>query len=483
MVGKEAYPTSSQKEFGEKCAVFGLYNRSDHLEVGRITADGLHALQHRGQEGSGIATSDGSTISIHKRKGLVKQVYDDEDPASFNFDLLPGNMAIGHNRYATSSKKSSDCHLQPVIDTEKKLTLVHNGNLPDTEKVEKFLETYGINTSDLNDSEMMHAAILHFKNIGASLDEAVVKAIPLFKGAFSLLAMDNKQIVVARDERGLRPFSIGALNGGYVFSSETCALDAIGARYIRDINPGEMITANENGLRSFEHSRGEQRLDIFEFIYFARPDSVLLGKSVLVAMKNLGEMTAKETSYNNADIIIDVPDSGTPGAIGYAQESGIPYEEGLIKNRYTGRTFQRPGQDRRVSEVLQKLNPVREVLHNKRVIVVDDSIVRGTTSRELVRMLRNAGARKIHMRITSPPVKFPDYYGIDTPDQRALIGAHKSVSEICEYIGADSLEFLSYDGMISAIGLPESMLSTSCFTGDYPIDIGKRREEIVYQKS
>lgn len=483
MAGKETYPTSSQKEFGEKCAVFGLYTINGRLEVGRITADGLHALQHRGQEGSGISTSDGTRIHLHKRRGLVKQVYDDEDPASFNFDFLPGNFAIGHNRYATSSKGPSESHLQPVIDDSNKLTLVHNGNLPDTTTLEQFLDARGIKVSGFNDTEMMHASILHFKNIGASLDEAVVKAIPLFKGAFSFLAMDNKQIVAARDERGLRPFSIGALNGGYVFSSETCALDTIGARYIRDINPGEMITANENGLRSFEHSRGEQRLDIFEFIYFARPDSVLLGKSVLVARKNLGKMTARETSHNNADIVINVPDSGTPGAIGYAQESGVPYEEGLIKNRYTGRIFQRPGQDRRISEVLQKLNPVREVLHNKRVIVVDDSIVRGTTSRELVKMLRNAGAREIHVRVTSPPVKFPDYYGIDTPDQRDLIGAHKSVSEICEYIGADSLEFLSYDGMISAIGLPENMLSTSCFTGDYPIDIGKRRGEIVYQRA
>lgn len=482
MAGKETHFDSSRREAGEKCAVFGIYAFNDRQEVARTTADGLHALQHRGQEGSGISTSDGTKIYLHKRRGLVKQVYDDEDPASFNFDSLPGNFAIGHNRYATSSKGPSEGHLQPVADDSNKLTLAHNGNLPDTTALGQFLNARGIEASGFNDTEMMHAAILAFKSKGASLDEAVIASIPLFRGAFSFLAMDEKQIVAARDECGIRPFSIGRLNGSYVFSSETCALDAIGAIYIRDINPGEIVVATENGLRSMEHSEGKQKLDIFEFIYFARPDSILLGKSVLEVRKNLGKMTATETSHNNADIVIDVPDSGTPGAMGYAQESGIPHEQGLIKNRYTGRTFQRPEQDRRRNEVLQKLNPVRAVLWNKRVIVVDDSIVRGTTSRELVRMLRNAGAREIHMRITSPPVKFPDYYGLDTPDQRALIGAHKSVSEICEYIGADSLEFLSYDGMISAIGLQESMLSTSSFTGDYPIDIGRRREEIVYQK-
>jgi len=481
MAGKEAYLNSSQKQFGEKCAVFGVYALEDRQDVARTTADGLHALQHRGQEGSGISTSDGTKIHVHKRKGLVKQVYDDEEPASFNFDSLPGNMATGHNRYSTSFGPSEN-HLQPVIDNSKTLTLAHNGNLPDTTILEQFLDTKGIETSNLNDTEMMHAAILYFKDRGASLGEAVITSIPFFKGAFSFLAMDEQQIVAARDECGIRPFSIGRLNGSYVFSSETCALDAIGAIYIRDINPGEIVIASENGLLSTEHSEGNQKLDIFEFIYFARPDSILLEKSVLEVRKNLGKMAARE-DHHNADIVIDVPDSGTPGAIGYAQESGIPYEQGFIKNRYTGRTFQRPGQDRRRSEVLQKLNPVKAVLWNRRVIVVDDSIVRATTAREIVKMLRNAGAREVRMVITSSPVKFPDYYGIDTPDQSALIGASKSVSEICESIGADSLQFLTYNGMIKAIGLPEDKLSTSCFTGEYPIDIGKRREEIAYQQS
>ena len=364
MAGKEIDHGISRREIGEKCAVFGIYS-TNHLEVSRIVADGLHTLQHRGQEGSGITTSDRDTIYVHQRRGLVKQVYDEED-SDFSFDILPGHMAIGHNRYGTFSRKSAEYHLQPVVDESKQLTLAHNGNLPDTDRLEQFLNENGVNTSDYNDSEMMHASILHYRNKGANLEEAVLQAIPLFEGAFSFLAMDKENIVAARDECGIRPFSIGRLNGSYVFSSETCALDAIGAIYIRDINPGEIVVATENGLRSMEHSEGRQKLDIFEFIYFARPDSVLLGKSVLVVRKNLGEITAKETSHINADIVIDVPDSGTPGAIGYAQESGIPYEVGLIKNRYTGRTFQRPGQDRRVSEVLQKLNPVREVLRNKR---------------------------------------------------------------------------------------------------------------------
>lgn len=481
MAGKETYLDSSNRKLGEKCAVFGIYAFSDDQEVARTTADGLHALQHRGQEGSGIATSDYARIYIHKRKGLVKQVYDDEDPSSFNFDFLPGNFATGHNSYETFHTSPSQSHLQPVIDGSNRLTLAHNGNEPDTKPLEEFLDSEGVDTSGLYDTELMHAAILHFKNKGASLDEAVIQSIPLFKGAFSFLAMDEKQIVAARDKCGIRPFSIGRLNGSYVFSSETCALDAIGAIYVRDINPGEIVVASENGLRSMKHSKGEQRLDIFEFIYFARPDSVLLGKSVLEVRKNLGKMTAKEHPQD-ADIVIDVPDSGTPGAIGYAQESGIPYEQGFIKNRYTGRTFQRPRQDRRRSEVLQKLNPVREVLLNKSVVVNDDSLVRATTAKEIVKMLRYAGAREIHMRITSPPVIFPDFYGIDTSDQNDLVASRMSISEICEYIGADSLNFLSYDGMINAIGLPESMLSTSCFTGEYPIDIGKRREEVVFAR-
>lgn len=458
-------------ETGEKCAVFGIYG-SNSLETSRLTAKGLFSLQHRGQESSGITTSDGENIYSHRKTGLVSQVYDEE-----SLNSLVGHIASGHNRYATYSRKDVQGHPQPVIDDAKSFTLSHNGNLPDTGKIESFLDEHGIKTESLNDTEMMHAAILYYVEKGASLDDAIMDAVPLFTGAFSLLAMDRRKIVAIRDRNGIRPFSIGSLDGGYVFSSETCALDTVGARFIRDVAPGEMVVANENGLLSVEFGQGEQKLDIFEFVYFSRPDSVLMGERVYSARKNFGKILAEEYPIKG-DIVIPVPDSGVPAAIGYSQASGIPFEEGLIKNRYIGRTFITPGQDKRSEDVALKLNPLPDVLRGKRVIVVDDSIVRGTTSKRLVKRIRDAGAREVHLVITSPPVKFPDFYGIDTPNQSKLIGANRSVDEIRRFISADSLSFLSLEGMIKATGLPREVFSTSCFTGEYPIDIGKRKKEI-----
>jgi amidophosphoribosyltransferase len=454
------------------CAVFGIYSSS--LDNSHITAKGLFSLQHRGQESSGITTSDGKKIYSHRKTGLVSQVYDEEI-----LNSLVGNIAIGHNRYATYSKRTAKDHLQPVIDKATRFTLAHNGNLPDTTKIESFLNKHGIKTENINDTEMMHAAILYYIKKGASLDSAIMDAVPLFTGAFSLLAMDRNKIVAIRDKNGIRPLSIGSLNGGYVFSSETCALDTVGARFIRAVAPGEMVIADENGLQSVEFAKNEQKLDIFEFVYFSRPDSVLMGKSVYQARRNFGKILAKEHPIKG-DIVIAVPDSGTPAAIGYSQVSGIPFEEGLIKNRYIGRTFITPGQDKRSEDVSLKLNPLPDVLRGQRVIVVDDSIVRGTTSKRLVKRIRDAGAREVHLVITSPPVKFPDFYGIDTPSQKELIGANKTVEEIRRFISSDSLSFLSLEGMIEATGLPREVFSTSCFTGEYPIDIGRRKREISY---
>lgn len=465
------YP--SVPKIGEKCAVFGICG-SNSLEISRLTAKGLFSLQHRGQESSGITTSDGENIYSHKKLGLVSQVYDEE-----SLNSLVGNLSIGHNRYATYSRGFGADHLQPVIDQSRRFTLAHNGNLPDTAKIETFLNEHGIKTNQFNDTEMMHAAISYYMEKGSSLDAAIMEAVPLFSGAFSLLAMDKQKIVALRDKNGIRPFSIGSLDNGYVFSSETCALDTVGARFIRSVNPGEMVVADENGLLSVEFGQGEQKLDIFEFVYFSRPDSVLLGKLVYSVRKNFGKILAEEHPIKG-DIVIPVPDSGTPAAIGYSQTSGIPFEEGLIKNRYIGRTFITPGANKRSEDVALKLNPLPQVLSNKRVIVVDDSIVRGTTSKKLVALLRDAGAREVHLVITCPPIKFPDYYGIDTPNQKDLIGANKSVDEIRQFISADSLSFLSLEGTIKATGLPKDVFSTSCFTGEYPIDIGKRKQEITY---
>lgn len=457
---------------GEKCAVFGIYSSS--LNNSHITAKGLFSLQHRGQESSGITTSDGENIYSHRKTGLVSQVYDEE-----SLNSLVGNIAIGHNRYATYSRRSAQDHLQPVIDETKSFTLAHNGNLPDTSKIESFLDERGVKTESLNDTEMMHAAILYYVKKGASLDDAIMDATPLFIGAFSLLAMDREKIVAIRDKNGIRPFSIGSLDGGYVFSSETCALDTVGARFIRSVNPGEMIIANENGLLSQEFAKNDQKLDIFEFVYFSRPDSVLMGQSVYGVRRNFGKILAEEHPIKG-DIVIPVPDSGVPAAIGYSQVSGIPFEEGLIKNRYIGRTFITPGANKRSEDVALKLNPLPDVLRGMRVIVVDDSIVRGTTSKRLVKRIRDAGAREVHLVITSPPVKFPDFYGIDTPSQKELIGSNNTIEEIRRFISADSLSFLSLEGTIEATGLPKEVFSTSCFTGEYPIDIGKRKKEISY---
>jgi amidophosphoribosyltransferase len=471
-----AHDTRLAREIpGEKCAVFGVINVD---RAATLTGEGLFALQHRGHESSGITSSDGDTIFSHKGIGKVSEVY---NPTQIDLaSALPGSTAIGHNRYGTYSKIQGERHIQPVLDNLNTLALSHNGNLPDTTRLEAFLDEQGISCDHLNDSEMMHAAIAYFVDRGAPLEDALLEAIPYFTGSFSLLAMDKEKIVAIRDQRGIRPLSIGLLNGGYVFSSETCALDIIDAKHIRDVNPGEMIIApKDGGLLSVEFSKGEQKLDVFEFVYFARPDSYLLGQHVYSVRKKLGKALWEESRVRG-DMVMAVPDSGTPAAMGYAAASGIPLEEGFVKNRYVGRTFIIPGQDRRTHEVRMKLNPQRAVIENKRLVVVDDSIVRGTTSREIVKRLRNAGAREVHMVITCPPIKFPDFYGIDTPNQSALIAANRSEEEICDFIGADSLNFLSFDGMVNATGLPESVFSTSCFTGIYPIDIGKRRQEVSF---
>ena len=326
---------------------------------------------------------------------------------------------------------------------------------------------------------MITKAIAVYMKEGLSIDEAVKEAYPLFSGVFCLLLMDKSKIVAVRDSFGIRPLCFGKLNGGFVVASETCALDIIGAKFIREVKPGEMIVIDSKGLKSVQIEKGNQKLDVFEYVYFARPDSVILGKSVDQVRQNLGKELAKEVNIK-ADIVVPVPDSAIPAAIGFSRQSGIPFEMGLIKNRYIHRTFISPEKHTRGKIVQLKLNPVRQALQGKKIIVVDDSIVRGTTSKKIIKMVRDAGAKEVHLLVSSPPVKFPDFYGIDTPNQKDLIAAIESTEQIRKELGVDSLHFLSYQGLIRAIGLPEDRLCTALFNGNYPVDIGERAKEVDF---
>ena len=456
-------------DLGEKCGVFGVYGKG--LGAGRLAFFGLYALQHRGQESSGIATSDGERIYCHKKMGLVPQVFTEKD-----IQKLPGYIAIGHNRYSTS-KSSNIKHAQPVFIEDVGLTLAHNGNLPSTHALEVFLASKNAVYKTLSDSEMIAEAVAVWMRQGLSLPDAIAKIYPLITGAFSILMMDKASLVAIRDPFGIRPLSMATLNGGFVFSSETCALHPIGASFTRDVNPGEMVVANEAGITARQLAPGNQKLDIFEFVYFARPDSLLLGKSVYGVRKNCGIELAKEFPIE-ADVVIPVPETSIPAAIGFSRAAGIPLETGLIKNRYIHRTFIAPEQHIRDQGVKLKLTPLPEVIRGKRVVIVDDSIVRGTTSRQLVQMVFDAGATEVNFVVCSPPVLFPDFYGIDTPKQENLLAAQMSVEEMRTYLGATRLHFLSYAGLIRATELPEEVFCTSCFTGEYPLDIKERAKEI-----
>lgn len=485
------------QNLGEKCAVFGVYGKG--LDVARLSFFGLFALQHRGQESSGIASADGDVVTLHKGMGLVSQVFNDELIGS-----LKGHIAVAHNRYSTTGG-SKVKHAQPMLAAgagklhevsyedphpslndsvslcsapdDNAIALVHNGNLPTTDKLADFLREKGIDSSEFSDSRMIVEAIAARMREGLTLTEAIKATYPLMTGAFSILIMSRDTMIAIRDRCGIRPLSLAKLNGGYVIASETCAYDPIGAEYIREIEPGEMVIIDEKGMRSEQLVPAEPKLDIFEFIYFARPDSRIMGKSVYEVRRNLGIQLAQEYPLE-ADVVIPVPETAIPAAIGYAETLKLSFQMGLTKNRYIHRTFITPEQHVREQGVKAKLTPIPEVVRGKRVVVFDDSIVRGTTSRQIVKMLFDAGAKEVHFLVASPPVKYPDFYGIDTPKQSDLIAANKSIPEMQEFLGATSLRFLSYDGMIRATGLPEAHLCTSCFTGIYPIDIGARAAEV-----
>jgi len=460
-----------EDELEEKCGVFGVAGKK--LDASRLVFFGLYALQHRGQEGAGIVSSDGERLRTHKGLGLVSNIFKEEDMGA-----LAGEISIGHNRYSTSGSK--DIHyVQPILVNNEEIALAHNGNLPSVTALRSFLKSRGSSVLDEMDSVMMARALGILMRESGSIEEAVEALYPLMTGAFSLLIMTKDKLIAVRDSHGLRPLSIGKLDSGYVVSSETCAFNTIGASFLRDVNPGEMISIDKNGLSQKQLGKGDLKLDIFEFVYFSRPDSKLLGKSVYEVRKQFGKELAKECGFS-ADMVVPVPQTAIPFALGFSEATHIPLETALIKNRYIHRTFIEPGPLLREQGIRMKLSVLEEVVRGKRVIVADDSIVRGTTSRRIVSLLFEAGAREVHFIVSSPPVRFPDFYGIDTPNQKDLLASTRNIEEICEYLGATSLCFLSLEGMLRATGLPASSFSTSCFSGEYPIDLLERKGDINF---
>ncbi|HEY9728384.1 MAG TPA: amidophosphoribosyltransferase [Chroococcales cyanobacterium] len=465
----------------EACGVFGVYAPGE--DVAKLTYFGLYALQHRGQESAGIATFEGDKVHLHKNMGLVSQVFNETILSE-----LPGDMGVGHTRYSTTGS-SRIANAQPALVETRlgPLALAHNGNLVNTVELREHLLKLDCNFETTTDSEMIAIAIGAEVDSGKSWLEAAISAFGHCSGAYSLVIGTPVGLMGVRDPHGVRPLVIGTLGTTpqrYVLASETCGLDIIGAEYLRDVEPGELVWITEEGMASFHWSpKPERKLCIFEMIYFARPDSIMSDETLYSYRLQLGRQLAQE-SFVDADIVIGVPDSGIPAAIGFSQSSGITYAEGLIKNRYVGRTFIQPTQSMRESGIRMKLNPLKDVLAGKRVVIVDDSIVRGTTSRKIVKALRDAGAAEVHMRISSPPVTHPCFYGIDTDSQDQLIAATKSVEEIAMQIGVDSLAYLSWEGMLKATGEDPNSFCTACFTGNYPIAVPEliKRSKLMLEK-
>ncbi|NEO23818.1 MULTISPECIES: amidophosphoribosyltransferase [unclassified Moorena] len=477
---KDDYPQHLDKP-EEACGVFGIY--APEQDVAKLTYFGLFALQHRGQESSGIVTFDDKQLHVYKDMGLVSQVFNEEILAQ-----LPGQIAVGHNRYSTTGS-SHIANAQPaVVETPLgPLALAHNGNLVNTMQLRDDLLKHNSNLMTTTDSELIALAIATEVNHGKGWLEAAVSAFQSCQGAFSLVIGTPAGIMGVRDPNGIRPLVIGTLgenSGGYVLASETCGLDIIGAEYLRDVEPGELVWINDEGIASFHWSqKPERKVCIFEMIYFARPDSVMDDETVFSYRLRLGRQLARE-STPDADMVIAVPDSGVPAAIGFSRESGIPYGEGLIKNRYVGRTFIQPTQSMRETGIRMKLNPLKDVLVGKRLVLVDDSIVRGNTSSKLIKALRNAGVAEIHMRVSSPPVTHPCFFGIDTDNQQQLIAATKSVAEIANYIGVDSLAYLSWEGMMLATRKDSKSFCSACFTGHYPVPLSEelKRSKLMLEE-
>ncbi len=467
----EATPDNRPDKPEEACGVFGIYAPSE--AVAKLVYFGLYALQHRGQESAGIATFSGEAVSLHKGMGLVSQVFSEA-----LLGMLKGDLGVGHTRYSTTGS-SRVVNAQPaVVETRLgQLALAHNGNLVNTAQLDADLRKRNCDFVTTTDSELIAIAIAQEVNEGYDWVEAATRAFEYCQGAFSLVIGTPVGLMGTRDPQGIRPLVLGQIQKqdsegvNYVLASETCALDIIGAEFVRDVEPGELVWITDRGLESYRWAELARKLCVFELIYFARPDSSMIeGETLYSYRQRLGAQLALE-SPAQADLVLGVPDSGIPAAIGFSQKSGIPYAEGLIKNRYVGRTFIQPTQSMREAGIRMKLNPLKDVLAGKRIIIVDDSIVRGTTSRKLIKVLRDAGAVEVHMRVSSPPVTHPCFYGIDTDSQDQLIAAKMSVAEIEAQLEVDSLAYLSWEGMLASTHQDPQSYCSACFTGDYPVPI------------
>ena len=450
----------------EECGVFGIYG---HPESARLTYLGLYALQHRGQESCGIVASDGVELRQEREMGHVSDAFDQT-----HLDRLRGASAIGHVRYSTAGEVSI-LEAQPFLVTcqHGQIAICHNGNLPFAREERQRLEREGAIFSSTSDTEVVLHGVARSRS---SVREAIPEVLSQTEGAFSMLFLTPSELIAIRDPRGFRPLALGRLGDAWVVASETCAFDLIDARYVREIEPGEMIVIDQDGLRS-SHPLPEQRhsMCLFEHVYFARPDSLIYGRSINESRHKMGRRLAVEQPAD-ADLVVPVPDSGVAAAIGYSAESGLSFRFGLVRNHYVGRTFIEPRQSIRSFGVRIKLNPIRDLINSKRVVLIDDSIVRGTTSKKIVRMVREAGAREVHVRISCPPTISPCYYGVDTPDKSELIAANMTVPEICEFIEADSLGYLSLEGMIAATGLSADSSCVACWNAQYPTRITREAE-------
>ena len=469
----------------DACGVFGVWAPGE--DVAKLTYYGLYAIQHRGQESAGIATSNGKRINVYKDMGLVSQVFDEATLSS-----MPGDHAIGHARYSTTGA-SHWANAQPTLGTTPHgtLCLAHNGNLTNSADLyDRLLAKNGgkppafgeLAQGNTTDTALVTALLA--EHDFASLEEAVLDLLPTLRGAFCLTFMDETTLYAARDPQGVRPLVLGRLERGWVVASETAALDIVGASFVREVEPGELIIIDEDGLRSQRFAPAQPAGCVFEFVYLARPDTTISGRSVYESRVEMGRQLAREHPVE-ADLVMPTPESGVPAAIGYAEQSGIPFGNGLVKNAYVGRTFIQPSQTIRQLGIRLKLNPLKSVVAGKRLIVIDDSIVRGNTQRALVRMLREAGAKEVHVRISSPPVKWPCFYGIDFASRAELIANGLSVNEIAASLGADSLGFISQDGMMAATKQPTRNMCTACFTGNYPIELPaeERRGKSLFDAS
>jgi amidophosphoribosyltransferase len=447
-------------KFKDECGIFGIYG---HPEAANLTYLGLYALQHRGQESAGIVAADGERLRVSRAMGQVADAFDEE-----SLGRLPGHLAIGHTRYSTAGESKLE-NAQPfLIDcAHGQIAVGHNGNLVNAGELRDELVRNGSIFQTGSDTEV----ILHLyaRSRASSVEEALVESIAQIRGAYSLVLLTKNRLIAARDPHGFRPLAVGRLGDAWIVCSETCAMDLIGATYVRDIEPGEISVITEAGLRSIKPFPAQPLAHcVFEHVYFARPDSYVFGRSVNEVRTDLGRILAREAP-GPADVVVPIPDSGVCAAIGFAEEAGLPMKMGLIRNHYIGRTFIQPQQSIRHFSVKVKLNPVRSILEGRRVVLLDDSIVRGTTSRKIVKMVKAAGAREVHLRISCPPTVSPCFYGVDTPSRSELIAATHTIEEIRKYVEADSLAYLSMDGLRAAVGSQSGAYCTSCYTGVYPV--------------